>query len=222
MKFLKEKSNEEIEQYKKFFKENEYLLIKDILTPECIEYFKKIKFKDKPEYAQFGRLQNIEFPSKVCPIIEKYHKKTLNFFQQIIGKEYFDTYYLAMDYIYGSELLPHLDMVTNEVSCTTCYETNIEHPIFLCKKFYENNYNDRYTTQDPEDIKDSVEINVKCGDIGMFNGRNYLHWRKKITKKDASYKGVLTHYSKTVKNSKEWFKKTSESVPYKYCSDANY
>ena len=78
----------------------------------------------------------------------------------------------------------------------------------------ENNYLKRFT-ENIVNIKkeDKVEINIQVGDIGFFNGRNHLHFRKKL-EKNIDYRAILTHYSKTVKNSEEWKKKTSQQPPF--------
>lgn len=114
----------------------------------------------------------------------------------------------------GNELLPHLDLIQNEISATTCYATEKDYPIYISKQFIDNNYKERYT-EDINNIKeeDKIKINIQVGDIGFFNGRNHFHFRKKLTE-DINYRGILTHYSKTIIDSDEWNKKTSEKVPY--------
>ena len=60
---------------------------------------------------------------------------------------------------------------------------------------------------------DKIEINIQVGDIGFFNGRNHLHFRNKL-EENINYRGILTHYSKTIENSDDWIKKTSKTPPY--------
>jgi len=213
MKYIKDLSEEEINQYRDFLKNNDYLLIKNILTEEAIEYFKdNIKFGCQEGPLQFGRCHNLKDNSQV--ICNNYHTESFKLFKRILGEEYYTTYNFAMLYGKGNILLPHLDLIENEISATTCYASEKDYPIYISKKFMENNYLERYT-DDINNIKeeDIVEINIQVGDIGFFNGRNHLHFRKKL-EENINYRGILTHYSKTIRDSDEWKKKTSEIPPY--------
>lgn len=213
MKYIRDLSEEEISEYRDFLKKNDYLLIKNILTEEAINYFKdKIKFGDQAGPLQFGRCHNLKDNSQL--VCDDYHIETFNLYKRILGEEYYTTYNFAMLYGKGNILLPHLDLIENEISATTCYASEKDYPIYISKQFIENNYIERYT-EDMNNIKheDIVEINIQVGDIGFFNGRNHLHFRNKLTE-DINYRGILTHYSKTVRNSDEWYEKTSEKVPY--------
>ena len=102
--------------------------------------FNEDTLKDK---LQFGRKHNNDFGR--LPIILEFQKETLEFYRKIIGEEYFSTFAFAMEYINGSEVLPHLDLICNEVSSTICYHDTGIYPLYLCKDFIENNYKNRYT-----------------------------------------------------------------------------
>lgn len=112
-----------------------------------------------------------------------------------------------MSYIKGNKLLPHMDLISNEISCTSCIFSQTNFPIYLAREFIENNYNTRYT-ESYDYIKNltPIEVNLNEGDIIIFNGRNHFHWR--YPKPDNStYKAILTHYSKTKRNLKEYKEK---------------
>lgn len=216
MKFLKKTSDFDLEQYKLFFKNNHYVLIKDILTEECINLFmNNITFTEetlKDKY-QFGRKHNNNCGES--EIILEFQKETLEFYRKIIGEEYFTTYAFAMEYIKGSEVFPHLDLICNEVSSTICYYDTGSYPLYICKDYMENNYNHRYSIGSssiiPEDKK--IKLDIRCGDIGIFNGRNHLHWREKLNE-DIVQRGILSHYSYTKSGTEEYKIKTSVDVPF--------
>lgn len=213
MKYLKELSEEKILEYRNFLKKNDYLLVKNILTDECINYFNNnIKFGNNLDELQFGRRHNLKDHSQV--ICNDYLNESFNTYKKILGEEYYVTYTFAMLYEKGNELLPHLDLIQNEISATTCYASEKDYPIYISKQFMENNYLDRYT-EDINNVKeeDKIKINIQVGDIGFFNGRNHLHFREKL-EENINYRGILTHYSKTKEDSDEWKKKTSDQVPY--------
>ena len=222
--FLKDISPIEIEKYNLFFKANDYVLIKNILTDEAINIlnnsieFTNETLKDKP---QFGRRHNINMNDDL--LIKQYQTETIDFYKKIIGNDYRNTFAFAMEYIKNSEVLPHLDFIFNEVSSTTCYYTDESYPIYISSEYIENNYNHRYSIKNSNLIDDSkkIEINIECGDIGIFNGRNHLHWRNKL-EKDIKYRAILSHYGLTEPGSKEWIKKTSQSVPYENSVDFIY
>ena len=216
MKFIKDVSENILEEYRLFFKSNDYVLIKDILTDECINCFMNtITFNEDTlkDKLQFGRKHNNDFGR--LPIILEFQKETLEFYRKIIGEEYFSTFAFAMEYINGSEVLPHLDLICNEVSSTICYHDTGIYPLYLCKDFIENNYKNRYTISSSSLISEDtrIELDIRCGDIGIFNGRNHLHWREKLNE-DITQRGILSHYSYTKPGTEEYKIKTSADVPF--------
>lgn len=214
MQYLKELSNEEIESHRLFFDENHFLLLRDILTDEAIELFKTIEFSDDSlrDRLQFGRRHGLHMTND--EIVQNYHTETLEFFKRIIGEKYFKTCAFAMEYIKGSKVNPHLDFVINEVSTTVCFNTNGNYPIYVDRRFTENNYNFRYTLNSVDEIPEEckVEFCLNSGDIIMFNGRNHFHWRNELTE-DITYQAILAHYSFTKGGSEEWKQKMSQDVP---------
>jgi hypothetical protein len=223
MKYLKDISQEQLDKYSTFFENNGYVLIKDILTDEAIEHFNNnITFTDETlkDKLQFGRKHNNELGTS--NVIIDFHNETLSFYKRIIGAQFFKTYAFAMEYIKNAEVFPHLDLITNEVSSTTCYYDTGIYPLYICKDFIDNNYNSRYTIKSSELIPEDkrVKIDIRPGDIGIFKGRNHLHWREKLTE-DIAVRAILTHYSYTQEGTEEYKNKTSLPVPFEnsVCSE---
>jgi hypothetical protein len=216
MKYFKEISEEEFDTYRTFFKNNDFVLIKNILTDEAIEFlnnniiFNEETSKDK---LQFGRKHNYEFGTS--KIIFDFQNSTLDFYKKIIGDDYFTTFSFAMEYIEGSEVFPHLDLICNEVSSTICYYDTGSYPLYLCSDFIDNNYNSRFSIKSSNLISENkkIKLDIRCGDIGIFNGRNHFHWREKLTD-NYVVRGILSHYGITKPGTEEYKIKTSENVPF--------
>ena len=216
MKYLKDFTKEDLEKHRLFFEQHNYVLIKNILTDEFIDVcVKNITFNDETikDKLQFGRKHDINFGKS--EIVSDFQKSTLDFYKQIIGDKYFSTFSFAMEYIQNAEVYPHLDFIFNEVSSTICFYDTGSYPLYICKDYIENNYNSRYSIKSssiiPNDKK--IEIDIRCGDIGIFNGRNHLHWREKLTE-DINQKCILSHYGYTKPNTEEYNIKTSVHVPF--------
>ena len=217
MFYFKNINLELIKEYKEFFINNDYVHIKNILTDDAKLFLtNNIQFdiETANDKIQFGRNHGINMINN--EFSTNYQNETLEFIRSVIGSEYYKTCAFPIEYIKGSEVIPHLDLIINEVSATLCYDTNGDYPIFISSIFMDNNYNNRYTEFNIDSIHEEniIKIDLKCGDIAIFNGRNHLHWREKMNS-DISYKAILSHYSKTIPNSLEWNEKTSETVPLK-------
>lgn len=211
--FLKTLSEEDLGNYREFFLKNDYVLLKDVLTDEGKDYLNKMEFQSTSgDHPQFGRNHNNE---DFRYIINEYVSDTLGFYKKIIGEQFYSTFAFAMEYIKDNYVNPHLDLVINEISSTVCYHSDGQYPLYMSSEFIENNYNHRYSLKHHNSIplEKRIKINIECGDIGIFNGRNHLHWREKLTD-DIHYRALLSHYSYTIGGSNEWNKKTSEEVPH--------
>jgi hypothetical protein len=211
--FFKTISDEDLEKYRQFFLENDHVILKDILTAEGKEYLNKIEFQSTAgDLPQFGRNHNRE---EFRYIIDKYVSDTKDIYKKIIGEQFFSTFAFAMEYIKDNYVNPHLDLIINEISSTVCYYSNGQYPLYMSSEFMENNYNHRYSLKDHNSIplENRIKMDIGCGDVGIFNGRNHLHWREKLTD-DISYRAILSHYCCTIGGSDEWNKKISEEVPH--------
>jgi hypothetical protein len=100
-----------------------------------------------------------------------------------------------MKYNACSELIPHYDNYNMPISSTICYHNDerIEYPLYIDKSYFNNPHPFRLTIDDkngiPEQNKIKIELNE--GDVGIFKGRNHLHWRDKKDIKD--YRALLFH-----------------------------
>jgi hypothetical protein len=81
------------------------------------------------------------------------------------------------------------------ISSTICFynEDLVNYPLYIDKDYFNNPHLIRLTIDDKNGIPDNNKINLDIneGDIGIFRGRNHLHWREKIDIK--SYKAILLH-----------------------------
>ena len=191
-KFFRELTNQELEFHILEMREKHCTIIRNILTKKGFKYLESnIVFDDfhLGNKAQFFRRHNTEIS---LPSVDRFHKDTKNTIKKIIGNEFETSYSFAMEYVKGSELTPHLDLPNNAISATLCYETNEDYEIFIDKDYRENNSLTRINSQ-PRDRNNALKLNIGKGDIGIFNGRNHLHWRNKATD-TVSYKALLMHY----------------------------
>jgi len=217
IKILKDISEEDIEKYKQFYLDNDYVVIKNILTTEIIETFNNyIKFTSKLDNIQFNRKHNIDWEGNNNYLINFFQKKTLDFYKSITNNNIYSTFSFAMEYNTDCEVLPHLDLIQNEISSTICYNSEGDYPLYLSNEFIENNYNNRYSLKNSDSIHSEkiCKLDINVGDIGIFNGRNHLHWRNKLDK-NLNYRALLSHYSITKPDSEEWKAKTKDDVPFK-------
>ena len=145
--------------------------------------------------GQFGR-NHIN-----CEEFDIFHKELYDIVKNIIGNQYYPTYYYGMEYTINNELLPHLDLITNEISATAVFNSEYNYPIFISKEFFNNNYSNRFTISKKECLEKytPIQIDANEGDIIFFNGRNHFHWREK-KENNLKYCAILTHYSKTPEN----------------------
>ena len=206
---LRKIDDREIMELSKFFIENDYFIIKNIISQEDIEYLNSnIKFSNglKTEPTQFFREHSHDI------IIDKIHDDLTKILEKLnLRNKYYRTYNFGMLYNKNSELFPHLDLITNELSATLCFNQEENYPIYIDKNYIVNKYNNRFTTK-IENIsdKDKIKIDIQAGDIAFFNGRNHYHFRDKL-EKDINYKAFLLHWSTCV------YMKTNEyNNPSKY------
>ena len=189
------------------FQQHSLVVVRSALTTDTkLWLLRAITFQRNGGPIQFNRWQT----STENPEILALHNQTLSFYQAIIGADFFKTYGFAMDYRQGARLLPHLDLVSNEVSSTVVYNCTGVYPIYVSKGFTPNHYNQRFTINaPPTDGHHTADLGD--GDLVVFNGRNHFHWRDRLDR--GSIRAVLLHYQRTVPNSKQYELLTSQSVP---------
>ena len=227
IKTLRNFTDKDINNFKELYKKNDCLIIKEGLTPEFIKLLKEnVKFNIDDDCNCIAKLGNTANPERrlytsggINKINEYeieygyFHDDLNNLLKKIISDKIYKTYGFFTKYISGNMLLPHLDLITNEISVTSCYFCNEVYPIYICKDYIENFYNDRYTV-DIEFIKnkEAFKLNLQIGDIAIFNGRNHLHYRKKNDKPNLDYKISLNHFSITKQN--DYIHKAYKDVPF--------
>ena len=87
--------------------------------------------------------------------------------QEVIGRELYPSYTYARIYVEGCELKRHKDRLSSEYSVTCCLSKDGPWAI-----------NFEYDT--------GVEsIDLEVGDMLIFQGTKYLHWREKYTGKES-------------------------------------
>lgn len=174
-----------------------YALVRKALSDDIIDFLDKtILFSNayRNDPLQFYRNHNdktFDF------IIQKILHLMTDFYQVITEDTLLPTYSFAMNYIKGSHMLPHYDNYNNSVSSTVCCKnTGKPNPILIDKAEFQNPYKMRLTVKSAATIpmRNVESLDVDCGDIGIFRGREHLHWRDKITE-DVDYRAVLLHYT---------------------------
>jgi len=179
-----------------FFKKNDYLLIKEILTEEIKEYLKNRITFDQHNYInerlQFFREHNDDSCSS---LISRFITTIKPFYEYVLQITLSPPVGFGMKYNENSDCKPHYDNYNMPISSTLCFynEDKISYPFYIDTAFFNNPHPFRLTVDDkdgiPEDNKQKIDIND--GDIGIFRGRNHLHWRDKKYVKD--YRAILLH-----------------------------
>ena len=193
---FKEMTNEEVEKIRKWFDENDYVLIKDILTTEIKKYLlHNINYDSEvlKDPRQFYR-EHHDVPC--TDLINEFLKAVQPFYTFILKRNLSHFAGFSMKYNEESNLIPHYDNYNMPISSTMCFynQDRIPYPIYIDTAYFNNPHPFRVTIYD--DIsnipnENIVPIDINEGDIGLFRGRNHLHWRGKVDIKD--YRAILLH-----------------------------
>ena len=62
-------------------------------------------------------------------------------------------------------------------------------------------------------MKEFYDQNGYFSPLKIYNAKEANFFRNKL-EENINYRGILTHYSKTIENSDDWIKKTSKTPPY--------
>lgn len=189
-------TTEESEKLSLFFKNNDYLLLKNILTDEIKTYlFNNITFNDKNELnnsIQFFR----EHHDTTCDVfISRFNLAIKPFYEFILQKDLSPFIGFAMKYNENSDCKPHYDNYNMPISSTICFynEDKNDYPLYIDKAYLNNPHPFRLTVDDKNGIpeENKIKIDINEGDIVIFRGRNHLHWRDKLPIKN--YRAILCH-----------------------------
>jgi hypothetical protein len=116
-------------------------------------------------------------------------------YSQLLNKKLTNFIGFAMKYNENSDCKPHYDNYNMPISSTICFknEEKISYPLYIDSSYFNNPHTFRLTVDDKDNIpKENIEkIDINEGDIGIFRGRNHLHWRDKKYVKD--YRAILCH-----------------------------
>lgn len=189
-------SHEEALEMSLFFKKNDYLLIKEILTNEIKEYLKiNLTFNNHnsiTDKLQFFREHN---DNDCSSLISRFLNEIKPFYEYILQIQITNPVGFGMKYNENSDCIPHYDNYNMPISSTICFynEDNISYPLYIDSAYFNNPHPFRLTINDKNGIpKDNIKkIDINDGDIGIFKGRNHLHWRDNKYVKD--YRAILLH-----------------------------
>jgi hypothetical protein len=196
IKVFNDISLEKSKELSDFFINNDYLLVNDILTNEIKDYLKKNILFDKKNYLTEPRQFFREHHDEECGIIiNKFYKVIKPFYEFILKIDLTDFIGFGMKYNENSDCKPHYDNYNMPISSTICFynEDKIPYPLYIDKSYLNNPHPFRLTIDDKSGIpeENKIKIDVNEGDIGIFRGRNHLHWREKLPVKD--YRALLCH-----------------------------
>lgn len=181
-----------------------YVLLKGVLTPEFSALCQSaIRFDDRvrSDSRQFYRDHNVKDGLSEV-LVDTFHSLSVPLFAAIAGTTIRKQYSFAMKYITGSNLLPHWDLDLNSISATVCYKgSEKSNPIYIDKARFLNPYVNRVTVKSKDSIPPAniAEIDVDYRDIGIFRGREHLHWRDKVDFEE-DYRAMLIHFTDYVVN----------------------
>jgi hypothetical protein len=155
-----------VQNYKEYFEDNGYILLKEFLDPDsCAELTKELYnlieqgFTKKDEQCPIseGIYGAVAFDSVLEQLLPK--------FEYITGRALLPTYSYARLYRPGERLKPHRDRPSCEVSATITIGFEGESwPIY-----FEN------------ESEGSIKINMTVGDAVVYKGEQLSHWRNRYT-----------------------------------------
>jgi len=137
-------------------------------------------FGDKQCPGDFSRYGDLIFDTLTESIREKMSEK--------IGEKLFTTYSYHRLYTTGSELKPHIDRKSCDISGTLCigYDvSNLEDKSFNWPMFIKN------------DKDDNIPVHLNPGDVVLYKGAELTHWRETFIGKNHAQ--VFLHYNKDTK-----------------------
>jgi hypothetical protein len=189
---------------KKFFEENNYILVKNFLNKElckllymysitqvrAIDYKKlncESKF-DKKWDGEFGDGQvNNTYHRYGDPIIDSLLVLSLENMEHFTGKKLIPTYSYWRFYEKGDKLENHKDRESCEISTTVCLGHNYSN---INKEIYENyNWPMFIKTKNSEDLP----IAMEPGDMLIYRGCEIEHWRENLL--GLNHAQAFLHYN---------------------------
>ena len=161
---------------------------------ECNKISKLLVMKPTGKKSQFFRAHSID-NSIPIEIMNKLSKHVSDF----CGKPVYPSYAFAIEYKQQDKdvMEAHYDTFANPISMTLCIENNgnnsTSSPLFIDPAKFNNPFLSRVTISTGHvDIKNKVGLDLNEGDLGIFRGREHLHWREHTN--SENFKGILIHF----------------------------
>ena len=199
VQLFKPVTNEQLISFSEFWRENDYLMIENALISDAMSLLKeRIRYdaqKDLSEPNQFYRVHNDD---ECRNFISNLLQVAVGYYKLVLSTDLIASYAFAMKYIKNSDMHPHYDNYNNPISSTICYQSvpeRVKNPLYVDRARFSNPYTIRLTVRDRAGIpeRNVVRMDLKPGDIGIFRGRNHLHWRDAILE-ELDYRAILLHF----------------------------
>jgi len=203
MKHIEETNNKESI---KFFNENKFVVIENVVDRNmCDLLYEYIKnealradyidnrfgdgnydvfqygtFNDKQCPSDFSRYGDLIFDTLTESIREKLSEK--------IGEKLFTTYSYHRLYTTDSELKPHIDRKSCDISGTLCIGYDV------------SNLDDKSSNWPMfirDDKNNNIPVHLNPGDVVLYKGAELAHWREPF--KGKNHAQVFLHYNKDTK-----------------------
>ena len=215
---VNERSHSEFDELARFWRENDYVVVKNALTPEAIAVLTaSVTFEDRDSVddpRQFYRIHNDRSCAK---LIAELHVAIHGFYERLFGIALQRTAAFAMRYIQNSDLLPHYDNIYTAISSTICYHSSpdgAQSPLYLDRAKFLNPHQQRLTVKDRAGIPlvNVAKLDLQPGDLAAFRGRTHLHWREAV-EGEMDYRAVLAHFTDAEYNGTLLAPKFVQGVP---------
>ncbi len=215
---VNERSAGEFDELSRFWRENDYVVVRKALTPEAIAVLTaSVTFEDRDSVddpRQFYRVHNDRSCAK---LIAELHVAMHGFYERLFGIALQRTAAFAMRYIQNSDLLPHYDNIFTAISSTICYHSapnGAQSPLYLDRAKFLNPHQQRLTVKDRVGIPlvNIAKLDLQPGDLAAFRGRTHLHWREAV-EGQMDYRAVLAHFADAEYNGKLLAPKFVQGVP---------
>ena len=122
------------------------------------------------------------------PIFDTLLSLSLEQMQTLTGKELIPTYSYHRLYTTGSELKPHIDRKSCDISGTLCIGYDVSNL---------DNKNSNWPMYIRDDKGNQKPIHLNLGDVVLYKGAEIAHWREPFEGKNHAQ--VFLHYNKDTK-----------------------
>ena len=163
-----------------------------IKRKNCQELYDQMEFKPTRKASQFFRSHSAKslIPSECMNHLIKH-------LEIVCNHALYPSYAFGISYSKKKgDMVAHYDTFANPVSITLCInssDNDLCNTLFIDPLCFNNPYLQRVTIKKGFDsIANKCPLDLKVGDIGIFRGREHLHWREKT--ESTTYSAILCHY----------------------------